>query len=86
MTNGAVNGFGSSENGIGAMGLNASDENEFFGSQEPVSGGIIPGGANIPISRQAAAPTPPPSVPRIEPEKIKKWREEQRSRLEKKGA
>jgi len=54
----------------------------FFGNQEPASGGIIPGGANIP--RQAAAPTPPPMIPRIEPEKIKKWREEQRTRLEKK--
>lgn len=35
--------------------------------------------------RQEATPTPPPSLQREEPAKIKIWREQQKERLEKKG-
>jgi len=74
-----MNGF-SNQNGMNNA---ISDDNEFFG-QEPVETGGILNGGNIPSVREAAVPTPPPHIPRVEPEKIKKWREEQRNRLEKK--
>lgn len=69
-----LNGFG----GMNENGINP-DANDYFPEDNNPP-------ANIPnLPRQAAAPTPPPQVPRIEPEKIRKWREEQRTRLEKKG-
>ncbi|VDM42879.1 unnamed protein product [Toxocara canis] len=46
-------------------------------------------GMHIPPTRHSASTTPSPlminSVPKVEPEKIRKWREEQKIMLEKKG-
>ncbi|XP_037086774.1 clathrin light chain-like isoform X4 [Pollicipes pollicipes] len=58
-------------------------------TQPAAAGDAGPGGdaeeAPAPAPAPAAVPTPTPA-PRVEPEKIRRWREEQRQRLEEKDA
>ncbi|XP_037086775.1 clathrin light chain-like isoform X5 [Pollicipes pollicipes] len=62
---------------------------EFLAREQDQLAGI--GDDIIPPSTQPAAPAPaavptPTPAPRVEPEKIRRWREEQRQRLEEKDA
>lgn len=70
--------------------------NEFNGFEELNAGGdsgvdlTTLDSTHIPMARHSANTTPSPltisSTPKVEPEKIRKWREEQKIMLQKKGS